>query len=157
MNNTINQINNVSFNARYLKIHQPDKIPQKIHDAIYKNDAIEEFLKAGKPKTIWGKILDLFKKDKPLNIKYTETIVALPKKVIPTERLNDKYSKACNLKFQFGNKKGFISTEQQGLKRQAGSVPKPNEDYRYKPPIETAEDKMVKELDSLKDLSDLLK
>ena len=161
MNNTINGINNITFNARYVEFRKSEKIPEKIKDAIYKSNAVDEFINAGKPKTIWEKLVSLFKKDEALEVTYIETIVPLPKKHIPKELLHDPYAKACNLLFLFKGKDGFykqfpISSEQVGIRRQAGSVPKLGEHHTYKPPIETAEDKLVKKIEELTDLNSLL-
>ena len=70
MINPINNTSNISFNSRYLQINEPEKFPKKIYDAIYKSDGIEAFLKAGKPKSLIGKILDFFKADEILDVYY---------------------------------------------------------------------------------------
>ena len=50
-----------------------------------------------------------------------------------------------------------LSSEQVGIKRQLGSVPKPGEHYAYKPPVETAVDKLIKKIEELKDIESHMK
>ncbi len=160
MNNTVNNTNNVSFNARYLKIINSKKLPQRISDAIYKSDAVYEFLKAGKPKTLWGKFIDLFRKDEALEIKYEILKVQehsnYDKKTF-IERLQDPYQKVGKVTFTYKQRNGEEKTfelvaEQSGRKRQKGSIPKPNENYAYKPPVESSESKLEKQINTLKKL-----
>ena len=161
--NTINPIDNAaSFRGRYLNLDQMEKLPPKIYDAILQNPSIDSFLKEGKPKTFIGKIIDLFRKDEMVDVRYVETKVKLPKKVIPPERAMDPYSKACNITFVYRQRNGSVkrapmSTEQQGIVRQSGSIPKPNEHYKYKPPVMTAEEELAEEIRNIKDFKSLLK
>lgn len=165
MNNTINNVNSVSFNARYLNIVRPERIPEEIRNAIFKSDAVDEFITAGKPKTILGKFIDLFRKDEPLNVKYIVSKIKIDEtqnRISLLERLKDPYQKVESIIFEYNQRNGVIrtcelSTEQSGTKRSFGSIPKRNENYAYKPPIETADDKMVRQIEKLKDLDSLLK
>ena len=161
MNIAISKVDSTMFGARYLNVDSVDKLPTKVSDAIYKCDAIDEFLKAGKPKTFWNKLKDLFRKDEILEVSYAESIVPFPKRVIPKELLNDPYVKACNLLFTFRQRNGSIkklplASQQVGVKRQAGSVPKEGEHYAYKPPLISAEANLIKQIEDLKDFESLM-
>ena len=162
MNNTINNFNSTVFGARYLCVKDgANKIPEKVYDAIYKSDAVDKFITAGRPRTLWGRIVDIFKKDEMLSVSYAESVVPLPQKDIPKDKLNDPYAKTCNLLFTFHKRNGAVrklplSAQQEGIKRQAGSVPRPGEHHMYKPPFESAEEKLVKQIEGLKDLDSLL-
>lgn len=151
--NTINNVNNVSFNSRYMNIKQLEDVPPRISEAILKNEAIDKFLKAGKPKTFWGKIIDFFKKDQILDVFHNTS----------KEALNpDPYAQDEFVYLAFGDKiykgKSFtIRASQNGVKREAGSVPKPGEHYLYKPPIKTSEDKLIEEIEKIDDFEKLLK
>ena len=148
MNNTINAMNNISFNARYLRLtSKTAEFPQKISDAIYKNDAIDEFLKAGQPKTFWEKIKDMFRKDEFLNISYEET----------RNSKIDIYAKSESIIFSFGDKRYPLRADQKGIKREFGSIPKRGENLYFKAPAETSTDKLVKLIEELKNLDKLLK
>ena len=150
--NTINPINSVSFNSRFLNTQKAEKLPKEISDAIYKNASIDEFLKEGKPKTLWEKFADLFKRDEILDVKYRETLV----KDSSGKIKKDPFSKVCYLTFRLIKSNGtvkyaHVSTEQEGIRRQAGSIPKPNEHHLFKPPVETAEQKIAKIIENIKD------
>ena len=161
MNITINKTDSTTFEARYLKILNADKMPKKITEAIYKNSSIDKFIKDGKPKTLWDKLIDLFKKDEVLEVSYTESAYLFPNRVMPKVLLNDPYTKTCNLSFNFHKRNGFIkqlslTSLQVGIERQSGSIPKKGEHYAYKPPLITAETKLIKEIDGIKDFESLM-
>jgi len=161
MNNTINSINNVSFNSRYLKIVNPEKFPKRLYDAIYKCDAIDEFIQAGKPKTLLGKIADLLKKSKPLEIRYEISKIKNCESNQVKEKLQDPYQQVESIIFEydkkFNSKRTFpLTAEQSGIKRRPGSIPKPNEHYRFIPPVETSESKLEKQIENLKNIESLL-
>lgn len=148
MNNTINAMDNISFNARYLRLtSKTAEFPQKISDAIYKNDAIDEFLKAGQPKTFWEKLKDLFRKDEFLNIFY-ET---------KNNSSIDTYAKSESITFSFRDKRYPLRASQEGIKRNFGSIPKKGGNLYYKAPTETSTDKLVKLIEELENLDKLLK
>lgn len=157
--NTINPINNnTSFNSRYLNTQKAEKLPKEISDAIYKSDSIDEFLKEGKPKTFWDKFIDLFKKDEILDVEYLETVAKDSSGAIK----KDPFAKISFLIFRFTKSDGIVetaqlTTEQEGLRRQTGSIPKPNEHYLFKPPVETAEQKMAKAIENIKHFGSLFK
>ncbi len=157
--NTINPINNnTSFNSRYLNTHKVEQLPKEISDAIYKSDSIDVFLKEGKPKTFWDKFIDFFKKSEILDVEYLETVAKDSSGAIK----KDPFSKISFLIFRFTKSDGVIktvqlSTEQEGLRRQAGSIPKPNEHHLFRPPLETAEQKMAKAIENIKNFESILK
>ena len=172
MNNTVNNISNPSFNARYLRIKNPERIPQNILDAIYKSDAIDNFLIAGKPKTIWGKIIDIFRTNEFLDINYEVSKIKFPVDCESSkynslaartiyDRLRDPYQKVTTLIFKvtkgIKERKFELYTEQCGVKRQAGSVPKKGEHYLYKPPLMKSEEELAKKVQELKDIDTLLR
>ena len=168
MNNTVNSISNTSFNARYLRIKNPEQIPQNVRDAIYKSDAIDKFLMAGKPKTIWGKIIDIFRKNEFLDINYEVSKIKFPVDCKSSkynssicDRLRDPYQKVTTLIFKvtkgIKERKFELYTEQCGVKRQAGSVPKKGEHYLYKPPLMKSEEELAKKVEELKDIDTLLR
>ena len=159
MNNTINNLNNISFNARYVNFVNKENMPGKVYDAILKNDAIDEFIAKGKPKTILGKIIDLFRKDESLDISYSisKSIDLLPDGRSMVEHLTDPYNKKVEVLFKFNKRNGDelifpLSAEQSGIRRKQGSIPKPGEHHAYKPPLETAEDMLVKKINEMKEL-----
>ena len=90
MNNTINtSFNNTSFNGRFLVIPEVYEkrimFPRKIKKAIYKNEAIRDFISAGNPsspRTFWEKFKDLFKRDEVLEVSYDTNYSALSDSVI---------------------------------------------------------------------------
>ena len=148
--NTINPVNNVSFGGRYLNLNKMENLPTNVYQAILKNQSIDTFLKEGKPKTLIAKILDMFRKDEMIEADYFES------------ELTDSYAKTCKLTFVYRKRDGSfkiapLSTEQQGIRRQSGSIPKPNEHYLYKPPFITAEEKLAKEIENIKDFKGMLK
>lgn len=153
MNNTINAMNNISFNARYLRLtSKTAEFPQKISDAIYKNDAIDEFLKAGRPKTFWGKIKDFFSKEECLDITY---------EVEKTSK-TDPFARNESILFSFPKKKGgerylFFETSQKGIKREFGTIPKEGENPFYKEPYKTATDVLAANIEGIENLDKLLK
>lgn len=165
MDNSINSLSSVSFNSRYLNIKNPEDMPRQIYDTIYKSDAVDKFLKAGKPKTFIDKILNLFRRDEILNIEYVtlngENTAKEGKQKIQKENLNDPYKKICNLIFKFrnhGKEEQFVlSGSQEGIRRQAGSIPRPGEDYRYRPPQRTAEDKLLELVKNIDNIAEDLK
>ena len=153
MNNTINNVSNISFNARYLNLKQLENVPPRISEAILKNEAIDKFLKEGKPKTLWEKFIDLFKKDQMLDVYHNTATEA---------KHPDPYAKDEFVYFGFGDScykdKSFtIRTSQNGIKREAGSIPKPGEHYLYKPPVKTSEDKLIEEIEKIDNFGKLLK
>jgi len=153
MNNTINNINNVSFNARCINVYTLEKLPPRISQAILKNPAIDEFIKAGQPKTIWGKIVDLFKKDEILDVYH---------RVIKDSKSRDRYAQDEILNFAFckgEDKERFfeIRVSQEGVLRKSGSVAKPNEDYLYKAPDITATEQLARNIEEIKNFDILLK
>ena len=153
MNNTINCCRyNSTFSSRYLNIHNSEKIPQKILDAIYKNDSIEEFLNAGKPKTLLGKFMNLFRKNEFLDVYYDSQ----------KEENIDPYSIKATVHFFFGKNgktKRFLPLDafQFGVNRLDHSIPRDGEDVFYKKPLETVEDKLARQIDEIKDINRLLK
>lgn len=151
--NTINSVDNLSFSGRYLSIEHMEKIPPRISEAIYKSPAIDEFLRAGKPKTLWGKFIDLFKEDEMLDVYHTITKFA---------GNPDSHAQKETLSFEFDRKnypkRTFkIRHFQKGILRQSGSIPKPNEDKLFKKPLVTSEDKIIKSIEEIKDFDSLLK
>ena len=166
MNNSINSVNNVPFKSRYLNIVNRDEMPQIISDAIYKNDAIDKFIHSGKPKTLLGKIIDLFIKDKALDVRYVVSKIKISdskqSKRNLIDRMRDPYQKVVSLIFEYNQRSDIkkiyeLSAEQSGIKRSAGSIPKPGEHYAYKMPVESAEEKLAKKIEELDDLKNLLK
>lgn len=141
MNNTIN-CNYVSFNSRSLRIKHPDEFPVKVYAAIYKSDSIEQFLSAGRPKTLWGKIIDLFKRNEKLDIYYGKEA---------TSEI-DPYAKKEWVNFVFNKKIFPVRAEQKGIKRKQGSIPKMGEHHTYLPPMETSTEKLIKQIEDIKDL-----
>ena len=162
MNNTIDNVNNISFNSRYLNVKSLEKLPPRISDAILKNEAIDEFIKAGQPKRFIGKVLDLFKWNEKIDVVLETAKIPFPVEHPVLEKLQDPYQKVETLIFKLTKrsivrKTGKLSAEQSGIKRQAGSIPKPNEHYEYKPPIISAEDKLVAQVMGIRDFAGLLK
>ena len=150
MNNTINSVSNISFNARYIDMKKLDKLPPQIKEAILKSPAMDEFIKAGNPKTLWGKFVDLFKKDEVLEIFHS----------VKKERNNpDIYAQDELLIFSLKpDEYSFvIPKSQKGIMRKSGSIPKPNENPLFKKPEVTATEKLVNEIGNIKDFSVLLK
>lgn len=144
--NTINPINNVSFNSRYLNLELMDKLPPRISEAIYKSEAVDNFLKAGKPKTLVDKIIDFFRKDEIIDIFH----------IVNKGESYDRYEQKESLSFYIKKGKCIEKTatlfaEQEGILRQDGSIPKPGEDPIFKAPLETAEDKLIKQIEKIKD------
>lgn len=157
----VNNTSNVAFHSRCLKIVNPEKFPQRLYDAIYKADAIDEFIQAGKPKTIIGKIADMFKKVKTLEVRYEISKIKDCENNQVKEKLRDPHQQVESIIFEydkkFNSKRTFrLTAEQSGTKRRPGSIPKPNEHYRYIPPIETAESKLEKQIENLRDIDSLL-
>ena len=66
----IDACNNLSFNSRFLRIPYPEQFPKEVLSAVKSNNAIDEFIKAGTPKTFIGKIIDLFKDKECLEVYY---------------------------------------------------------------------------------------
>lgn len=152
MNNRINNSGSVSFNARYLKFVKKEQIPKPIVEAITKNGIIDEFIKAGKPKTLWGKFKDLFNKNEILDVRYE----------VRQKNQYDPYSKKESILFSFGKGKNrtrftAIKASQEGIRRQEGEIPKIGESPFYKAPKETSTEKIVKQIENIKDMDDLLK
>ena len=147
MDNRIDGFNNVCFKARYLNVLEPEKFPKKVYEAIYKNDSIDEFLRSGKPKTLWGKFVDLFRKDEFLDVYYD---------IIKDSRY-DTFQSAETVHFVFRKGKAALkfytcpTAYQEGVRRPAGSIPKPGENLYYKEPKEYAEDKNAKFIEELTD------
>ena len=148
---SVNSTNNISFSARYLRINNQEAIPQRICDAIYKSDAIDEFLKAGKPKTILGKIKDFFRKNEFLEVYYGHQNLSSydPYAIKETVLFNLTKGKT--------NRQWSIIELQEGIKREFGNIAKSGENPIYKAPKETATDKIVKSIEKIKDLNFLLK
>jgi len=153
MNNTINAYsnNNVSFNSRYLQINKQEEIPQRICDAIYKSDAVEKFLAEGKPKTLLGKFLDLFKRNEILNVSY-ET-----KKISKFDPYAIKETIIFTLeKGRFQKLFRPLDAIQTGIRRQMGCIPKEGEHLVFKAPAETSTERLAKQIEDIKDLNTLL-
>lgn len=153
MNNTINNVSNVSFNARYIDVNLLDKVPMRIKEAILKSPAIDEFIKAGEPKTFWGKVMDFFKRDEVLEVRHV---------VSKLEKVADPYNQYESLNFAFGKgiykQKSFsIRTSQQGVLRPVGSVAKMGEHPLFKEPKDTATEKLARSIENIKDFGVLLK
>jgi len=150
MNNTINSVNNISFNARYIDMKKLDKLPPQIKEAILKSPAMDEFIKAGNPKTLWGKFVDLFKKDEVLEIFHC----------VKKERKNpDIYAQDELLIFSLKPKEYclIMPQSQKGIMRKSGSIPKPNEHPLFTKPEVTATEKLVKDIENIKDFNVILK
>ena len=153
------KVDSVSFSSRYLNIKNPEAFPQRVYDAIYKSEGIDEFLHKGKPQTLWEKITDIFKRDEVLTVTYKPDSLRILKKIT-----GDPYAKAEEVEFVFGRKdslmsdlrKGKVRAEQHGVKRKQGSVPKQGEHHMYKKPEETVDMKLAKEIENIKDLDSLL-
>ena len=151
---------NVAFCARYIKFNNAEKMPKKVYEAVLKNDAVEEFLNEGKPKTLFDKLLDLFKRDDVLFVDYEADVFSKFK-----EAKNEPYMRKDKLTFSFGKENSPmvdrktcpITGFQRGIKRQPGSIPKPGEHYAYKPPVRTAEDSIAEQVNDIKDLGAMLK
>lgn len=151
MINSINDTNNISFSARYLKINKPENFPDKIHDAICKSEAIDTFLKEGTPKSLIGKILDFFKADEILDVYY---------RTQKTSKF-DKFAQNDTVTFEFGKKNKkyrflTLGNVQNGIRRRAGSVPKAGEDLLFVAPKETSEDILAKAIEDIKDFDKML-
>lgn len=151
--NTINPVNNVSFNSRYISVKSLDKLPPRIKEAILKNDAIDKFIKAGEPKTFMEKVINFFTRDEGLYIRHYTT---------PNAHVIDPYSHAEVVYFSFGkdaynSKIGELRAEQKGWLRPVGSIPKPGENSIFIKPKTTAEDKLVQMIENIKDFGSLLK
>ncbi len=161
MNTTINNVNNLSFSARYLRIQNEENFPVKLLDSIYKSDAVDEFIKAGKPKTIWENFVNIFKKNEYLDVIHEVSKIKFPVDYPIADRLRDPYQKVESLIFKFnknGKERRFeVSAEQRGIKRKQGSIPKQGEDFAYRPPLMRAEDELVKKVEELKDINSLLR
>ena len=166
MNNTINGYSNISFGSRYLQVKQPNAFPKNVYNAIYKSDGIEEFLNAGKPKTLWGKFKALFQKNEILEVYYgkgkmSEHNFRAQKEQQEKISEYDPYAlkEWVNFIFKKGDTRKFFNIEefQTGIRRKAGSIPKPGENHTFKKPLVTAEDKLVKSIEDIKDLETLLK
>lgn len=151
MNNTINSANNVSFNSRYLYLNSPEKFPQIVKDAIYKSDAIDEFLRAGQPKTFWEKLVDLFRKNEILDVYFIKN----------EKESSDPHTWGETVYFSFKKgkdqiKTAFFSEPQKGELRPAGVIPKPGEHRLLKAPKVTASEKLAKKIDGIKDFESIL-
>ena len=169
MNNTINSYNsNTAFGARYIQFNNPEQMPKKVYEAILKNDAIESFLNEGKPKTLVGKFADLFRSAEVLYVDYEADLFSKYKenfKEISKDNSLDPYIRRDKLIFTFGKENSFVADRkhcdfigfQQGIRRQAGSIPKPGEHHAYKPPVKTAEDKIAEQVNNIKDFGSKLK
>lgn len=145
MNNSISPVSNLNFTSRYLRIDS--KVPQAISDALYKSEAVDEFLKAGKPKTIFGKIIDIFRSPDILDVYYAV------KKTSET----DIHAQKEMLHFAFGKDKikqrSFnLSAEQKGIRRPFGNVPKLGEHHSYKAPKVTATEKLAQLAEKLQNI-----
>lgn len=150
MNNTINNISNTSFNSRYIDVKKLDKLPPQIKEAVLKSPAMDEFIKAGKPKTLWGKFVDLFKKDEVLEIFHN----------VKKEQNNpDIYAQDELLIFSLKPDEYclILPQSQKGIMRKGGSIPKLNEHPLFKKPEVTATDKLVKDIENIKDFNIILK
>lgn len=153
MDNRINGFNSTSFKARYLNVVEPEKFPKKVYEAIYKSDAIEEFLKQGQPKTLLEKFIDLFRKNEILDVYYES---------FKTSKY-DTFESTDTIHFTLRrgkNRSRVLSSppmHQQGVRRPMGSIPKPGENPYFKEPLEYAADKIVKWLDKIKDFDKSLK
>ncbi len=153
------KIDSISFNSRYLNVKNPEAMPQRIYDAIYKSDGIDEFLRAGKPKTFWNKVADIFKKDEELTVSYKPDSLRILKKIT-----GDPYAKQEEVIFTFGKKDALITdiktypvkAEQCGIKRKEGSVAQPGEHYLYKKPEVTVDMLLAEKIEGIKDLEHLL-
>jgi len=146
MNNTINNVSNVNFNSRYLRINDAKEMPARIYETLQQNSALTTFIDAGKPKTMFQKFLDLFKKDEFLDVYYLKCENSKSDPYDITEILNFTFGK------NKGNKRFFqIKKSQVGMERQQGSIPKPGEHYKYKPPIKTSENQIIEEIQKIED------
>ena len=166
--NTINPVSSVSFNARYVDVQSLDKIPTRIKYAILKSSAVDNFIEAGKPKNYWQWFLDLFKKNEILKISHRiekgeKQFDSYAHDELATYvKCYDPYAQEEIISFSLKKgkrqiKSGELRAYQRGIRRQTGSIPKPNENSMYKPPQETAEDKLVKQIENLWRLQNLLK
>ena len=155
MNNTIDSCRNVTFNSRYLRMHNSERFPRKVYDAIYKSDAIEKFLNDGKPKTFFERIADLFKKDEYLDVFYSSNEITG----------KDPYAKNAMVQFSFGKGHSVESilnipktpAVQKGIRRPTGSIPKQGENPLFKAPQETVEYIIAKKIEEISDFGSLLK
>lgn len=153
MNTITNNFNNVSFGTRYIDVATLEKIPPRISEAILKNPAIDEFIKAGKPKTFWSKLLDIFTRDEVLDVYHVVSIVDKPV---------DPYKRFESLHFEFGkgifkSRCGELRTSQEGVLRDAGTIAKPNEHPLFKEPKITATEKLARMVEEIKDFDKFLK
>ena len=159
--NTINPINNISFNARYLDMKHMEQLPPKISEAIYKNASIDEFIQAGKPKTLLGKIIDLFCKDKFIKVYYNieksvddeieDPLTKKMKKHFPKDPHAQKES--VDIVYGCGNhieKIATLNASQEGEFRKPGVIPKPGEHPLYKEPAVKAIDILVEKIKNFK-------
>ena len=151
MNNRIESTNNISFNARHLNFINKRQIPKKITEAITKNSAINEFIQEGNPKTFLGKIIDFFRKNETLNVIYKRQ----------KNTKFDPYHQQESITFLFskGSARSIAKIEafQGGTLRKIGTIPKIGEHPIYKAPMETSTDKLVKQIENIKDMNSLLK
>ena len=150
MNNTINNVNNVAFNSRYINVDYLEKVPPRIKEAILKSPAIDEFVAAGKPKTLFGKILVFFKKDEVIEVTHN----------VRKECNNpDIYAQDEFVIFSLrpSNRSFSLHEFQKGVARKAGSVPKLGEHPRLKQPEITSTEKLARAIEKIKDFDSLLK
>ena len=147
MNNTINSVNNLTFNSRYLRLN--GEIPERISDAIYKNSSIEEFINSGKPKTLWEKFVNIFKKDEFVDVYYGTR----------KTNANDIYERTefVTFKYKKGTQPAYFEEKQKGMRRPAGIIRKPGEDPVFKPPMVTATEKLANAISNIKDFGRLIR
>ena len=152
MNNCINTNynNSVAFKSRLLKINR-NGMPDRIYDAICNSTAIDKFIKDSKPKTLWGKLIDFFRKNEILDISYS----------VHKGAKFDKYAKSETVQFDLikGNdiiRSYPIHRKQAGSLRPFGVIAKDGEDTLYKAPRITSEEQIIKTLNEIKDLDDVL-
>jgi hypothetical protein len=148
--NTINPVeNNITFNSRYLNVNKMENLPPRIYDAVLKNQAIDEYIKAGEPKTLLGKIINLFRSDEAITVTHD---------IIKTQT-RKKFSFGEILYFYLEKKGkrpkiGELLAWQTGEMRKPGSVPKIGENPLFKAPANTAENQLIQQLEKLKDAKD---
>ena len=148
-----NNYNNINFNARYLRIHNYGEktIPQRVYDAIYKNQAIENFLNEGKPTTFLQKVSDLFRRNKYLDV-YYESINHNPADEFhKTEIIHFLYD-ISSLRAKIGNRYGYA----EGIRRPVGIIPKPGDNKLFIKPAKTSEDNLVEKINEIDDLNKIL-
>jgi hypothetical protein len=127
--------NCVPFNSRHIEIHHSETFPKQLLNSIKNNKPLDEFVRAGNPKTFWEKFKNLFQKEEYIDFYYDTYPV---KSSVQAEELVMDMSK-------YSKKNGWLSLG--GLRIKANSKPSN--------PI-TPTERILKEFESIKDFKQKL-